>query len=335
MPIPAPPQPQGQLLPNGVAPYSQQYNYGQLQGRVTSENPDAITQAGLWVNEGARMIYDRRNWFGLMIQGQINSPIVYNLGVATVTNGSPTVTGTGGVWTAAMVGRQFRVGYNAPIYTIIAVPNATTLTLNFPWGWNSGTYGYFICQYYYNIGGNIKYVYEMKNLLLGYRMWTNLNQRTLDSTDPWRSQQFSPYGIAPLPMDQAGNYMIEMYPVPIINQSFPYIAFIQPPNLIADLDNLPPFIRGDIVAKYAIAQALVWRGPKKNPYYNLERSVYLMKEFESELLYMERADENLYRQDTSWKSEQLPIFNPGGAYWDATHTSPATMGGWGPLGEGW
>jgi len=328
MPLPAPPQPSGQLLPNSSPPYSQQYNYGQLQGRVASENPDTGgSQAGIFVNEAVRVIYDRRNWFGLMINGQVNSPQVYNIGTATVANGSQSVTGTGTTWTSSMVGRQFRVGYNAPIYTITAVNSTTSLTINLPWGWNSGTWGYFIAQYYYNIGGNIKYVYEMKNLLLGYRMWTNLNQKTLDSTDPWRAQQFSPYGIAPTAPDQYGNYVIEMYPVPIIQQSFPYSAYIQPPNLVYDTDNLPPFIRGDIVAKHAIAQALTWRGPKKNPYYNLQRAAQLMGEFNSELDQMARADENLYRQNVEWKSEQLPMFNPGGAYWDATHASPATMGG--------
>lgn len=335
MPIPAPPQPSGQLLPNGDFPYSQQMNFASMQGRVTAENPDAQTQAAVWINDAVRTIYDRRTWFGLMIKGQVNSPQVYNTGTATVTNGSQTVTGIGTNWDATMVGRQFRVGYNTPIYTITDVNSATSLTLELPWGWNSGTFGYFIAQYYYNIGGNIKYVYEMKNLLLGYRMWTNLNQRTLDSTDPWRAQQFSPYGIAPMPPDQSGNYLVEMYPVPIINQSFPYIAFIQPPNLVNDLDNLPPFVRGDIVVKWAIAEALVWRGPKKNPYYNLQRSIELKKEFNAELESMSRADENLYRQNIEWSSEKLPLFNPGGAYWDATHAAPATMGGWGPLGAGW
>jgi hypothetical protein len=328
--------PSGQLLPNGTTPYSSQYVYSQLIGRVVSANPDtAGGQAQVLINDAVRKIYDRRNWFGLMIQGQVTSPQVYNTGLATVTNGSTAVNGTGTTWTSSMIGLQFRVGYNTPIYTITAVNSPTSITLNLPWGWNSGTYGYFIAQYYYNLGGNIKYVYEMKNLLLGYRMWTNLNQRTLDSTDPWRSQQFSPYGIAPMPPDQSGNYIVEMYPVPIINQAFPYLAFIQPPNLVNDNDPLPAFIRGDIVVKDAIAEALVWRGPKKNPYYDAQQAARLKAEFESELESMARADENLYRQNIEWQSEQLPMFNPGGAYWDATHAAPATMGGWGPLGRGW
>lgn len=335
MPLPAPIPPTGQLLPNGKPPYAQQMNYGQMIGRCVSENPDCQSIATQWINDAVRTIYDRRNWFGLMINGQVSSPKVVTGGLATVTTGSISVTGSGTNWTSDLIGRQFRVGYNTPIYTVTAVASTTALTINLPWGWNSGTYGYFVAQYYYPLGGNIKYVYEMKNLLLGYRMWTNLNQRTLDSTDPWRSQQFSPYGIAPTAPDQNGNYIVEMYPVPIINQSFPYSAYIQPPNLVNDLDNLPPFVRGDIVVKWAIAEALVWRGPRKNPYYNLQRSMYLKKEFESELEQMSRADENLYRQNVEWSSEQLPMFNPGGAYWDATHAAPATMGGWGPLGEGW
>jgi hypothetical protein len=328
-----PSPPPGQLLPNGNQPYSSQGSFSWMIGRVVSENPDSAGgNAQNWINDGARIVYDRRNWHGLLIKGQVLSPQVYNQGTATLTYNSQAVTGTGTGWTTApvsLVGQQLRVGFNTPIYTITAVNSDTSLTLDQPWGWNSGTYGYFVAQYYYNLGGNIKYVYEMKNLLLGYRMWTNLNQRTLDSSDPWRAQQFSPYGIAPLPPDQSGNYMIEMYPVPIIQQGFPYMAYIQPPNLIKDPDNLPPFIRADIVVKYAIAQALQWRGPKKNPYYDFTRSQTLMKEFNAELEQMARADENLYRNDVQWQSEQLPVFQPGGAFWQASHLSPATMGGWG------
>ena len=233
----------------------------------------------------------------------------------------------------SLVGQQIRVGYNTPIYTITAVNSDTSLTINLPWGWNSGTYGYFVAQYYYNLGGNIKFVYEMKNLLLGYRMWTNLTQRFLDNFDPWRSQQFSPFGMAPLPPDQNGNYMIELYPVPIIQQGIPYMAYIQPPNLINDNDYLPPFIRADIVVKYGIAQALQWRGPKKNPYYDFTRSQALMKEFNSELLQMERADENLYRADVQWASEKMPMAQPGGALFEAmTAAGLIGMGGWGGFG---
>jgi hypothetical protein len=309
-------------------------NFGAMQGRCIAENPDCATIAGQWINDGVRIIYDRRNWHGLLIQGQVVSPQVYKGGSVTVAFNSQNVTGVGTTWTTApvsLVGQQLRVGFNTPIYTITAVNSDTSLTLNLPWGWNSGTYGYFVAQYYYNLGGNIKYVYEMKNLLLGYRMWTNLNQRTLDSTDLWRAQQFSPYGIAPLPPDQSGNYMVEMYPVPIIQQGFPYMAYIQPPNLINDGDWLPPFIRADIVVKYGISQALVWRGPKKNPYYNLARSQALMKEFNAELDQMSRADENLYRADVQWAVEQLPMYNPGGAAWAAAHISTDNQSGagWG------
>lgn len=335
----APTPPAGQLLPNvGVQPYSAQGNFGWMVGMCVSENPDCATIAPNWINIAARIVYDRRNWYGLMIKGQVVSPQVYNQGNITVTFNSTAVTGTNTNWTTApvsLVGQQLRVGFNTPIYTITAINSDTSLTIDLPWGWNSGTYGYFVAQYYYNLGGNIKYVYEMKNLLLGYRMWTNLNQRTLDSTDPWRAQQFSPYGIAPLPPDQNGNYMVEMYPVPIIQQGFPYIAYIQPPNLIADSDWLPPFVRADIIVKYGISQALVWRGPKKNPYYDLARSQSLMKEFNSELDQMARADENLYRNDVSWAVEQLPMYNPGGAYWAASHLAPTdNMGGWG-FGSEW
>ena len=99
-----------------------------------------------------------------------------------------------------------------------------------------------------------------------------------------------------------------------------------------DTDNLPPAIRGDVVLKHAVSQALVIGGPKKNQYYDRSESNRKMQEFEGELLRMANSDENLYRTEFTKFGEDLPYYNPGGALWSAQH---AVMAGGSSGGGGY
>lgn len=319
-----------QVLPTqGVKPYTSQYDFGQLQGRVQSENPDCTAIAGQFINESLRVVLDRKTWFSNYIKGQVVCPQAVTRGTAAVTLGSQTVQGTNTAWTADVKGRQFRIGYNNPIYTITDVDTVNqVLTLEMPWGSPSVSSGYFISQYYFSLGPNIKYIKTMVNMIQAIKMRLNLSQDYLNNIDPWRqSGGVFPWGVAPMPTAPDGSYLVELYPLSWIQQALPFQAYVQPPNLVNDNDQLPPYIRGDVIAKHAIAQALTWRGPKLNPYYNIARANQLMGEFESELLHMADMDENLMRTQLTYPGDGLPFFTPGGDFWNATHSVMAGGGG--------
>jgi len=311
-----------QVLPTpGVQPYIQQMNFGQMIGEVLSWCPDIGAYAPILINNSLRRVLDRRTWFGQFIKGQLVGPQSVTQGTVAVTTGSDTVTGTNTAWTSDIVGRQFRIGYNNPIYSIIGVdPVGQTLQLELPWGGTSsaGT-GYFIIQYYFNLGPNIKYLKTMVNMQLGYKFRLHLTQDWLDSVDPWRQNQNFPWGCAPMPVDPNGNYLVELYPASWIQQAFPYMAYVQPPNLVGDTDSLPAYIRTDVVMKDAISKALVWRGPRQNKWYDAATSQRFAQEYEFEIAKMEIADECLYRINMSFPGEDMPYFTPGGNLWAASH----------------
>ena len=319
-----------QVLPiPGVTPYVQQQNFGQMVGEVLSWNPDCAAMAPIWLNTAARVIYDRRTWFANFIKGQLICPQATTQGSATVVLGSNTVTGTNTAWTAALVGQQFRIGYNNPLYTITGVdPIGQQLTLELPWGGTSTTSGYFIVQYFFSLGPNIKYLKTMVNMQLGYKFRLHLTQDWLDSLDPWRQNQNFPWGCAPMPLAPDGSYLVELYPASWIQQAFPFLAYIQPPNMVGDNDSLPASIRSDIVVKNALSKALVWRGPKLNKYYDAQQSKTFLAEFEGELQSMAEADENLYRTNISLPGEDFDYYNPGGALWDTSHAVMSGGGGY-------
>jgi hypothetical protein len=335
-----------QVLPNGNLPYVQQQNLGQMVGEVLAEIPDCDPE---WIktrlNGIVRKIYDRRTWYGMFIRGQIATSGFTIGGQVTVTQGSTTVTGIGTSWTPAVIGQQFRIGYNTPPYTITqfnglsaegwgeggygegGYGGTTTQTLTLEMPWASPTFsnqGYFIAQYYYSPGPNIKYIHTARNLIMAWRLRLDLTQQTLDTMDPWRLSTFSPFALAQLPPDVNGNYMVELYPVPSIVQALPFIAVVQPPNLSLDTHTLPPYIRTDIAVRFALADAKVYKGPKLNKYYDIIESQRLRQEAEMELNYMATADESLYRQNLLYEIESVPVFGGfGGANWSINHGVPA------------
>lgn len=322
-----------------MLPYVQQMNFGQMIGTISAYNPNAIAQIPTWINESMRALYDRKTWYGLFTKGQIICPSAYSTGTSTVTLNSKTVQGNGTAWNQSLIGRQFRQGVNTPPYTITNVdPFAQTLTLELPWGGpmapNTTTFtaGYYIVQMYYTLGPNIKYIKQMVNMQMGFKLHLNLTQDYLDNRDPWRITTNFPWGVAPLPTDPNGNYLVELWPAPWTQQVLPFNAYTQPPNLVDDNDSLPPYIRCDVINKDVIARALRYK-PKENPGYDpgtaLSVAADFDKKFEMGVMEMANADENLYRTSATIPGEDLPYYTPGRATWDAMHAIMAEdVQGW-------
>ena len=338
MPVPPIIIPQQVQPVAGNLPFVQQMDFGQMIGFVSAFNPNSLAQIPGWINTIARKIYDLKTWYGLMVKGQVICPQAVSGGTATVTMGSTTIQGNGTTWDNTLIGRQFRVGLNNPIYTIVQVNQAAQqLTIELPWGGplppgqTTQTSGYNIVQMYYSLGPNIKYVKRMVNVMLGYRMRLDLTQGWLDNRDPWRIWTNFPYGIAPLPTDPLGNYLVEMWPAPFTNQAMPFFAYCQPANLINDGDSLPPYIRCDIVCKEAIAWALEYK-PKDNPGYSEQSALTLAarkhQEFLVDIEAMWNSDENLWRTSSSIVGEDWPEGPPGGALYAAQHACMANDSGY-------
>lgn len=326
-----------QVLPNPGKPYVQQQNFGQMVGNVMSWNPDIDAETiKQQLNAHIRKIYDRRTWFGLMVRGQIATQKYILGGSCTLTQGTNLVQGINTVWDYNVLGRQFRMGYNSPPYTIIQVdPTNQVLALEMPWAAPSiSPASYFIQQNYYSLGPNIKYIHTAKNLLQAWRLRLDYNQQSLDAIDPWRVSTFTPQALVQMPPGPNGEYMVELYPSPAIVQPLPFIAVVQPPNLIYDGDSLPPYIRCDILVKFGIADALVYRG-KQNQYYDPAEAGRLRGEAEQELAALALSDENLYRQDLKYKWEEMrmapDLGGSGGGFYAVNHGVMAGdgWGGWG------
>lgn len=314
-------------IPGQVTQQSQalttQKNLGQMIGEVLQWNPNLPpTLAKTWLNETQRSVCDRRFWYGLMVRGQVAVPSVYTLGTVSVTNGSPIVTGIGTNWAAAGIvpGQQLRVGFSTGFYNIITVdPGGLQLTLDLPWGHPSqASVGYAIMKVWVTLGPNIKRVLEIANQRQGYRLYTDLPQAILNRFDVWRTNTGWTWALFPKEPTSDGQPQYELYPAPTFQQAFPYLAYIQPPDMVGDNDFPAAFIRTDALVLPAIANSLVWRGPKENKYYDPTTAGQKMREHEARYQEMSMADDCLYPKDYQWDFGQWP-YSQQGALWLQSH----------------
>lgn len=284
-------------------------------GIVLQWNPDApvplVTQ---WLNFSYRRIVDARLWYGLLVRGQVTVPQVYSTGTAAFTLGSPTVQGIGTVWTTSMIGEQIRSGFATGWQNIIAVnPTTQTITLDLPWGNQTQTTGYQIVQTWVTLGPNVKLVLDMVNLRQGWRLACNIPQQAINQWDTWRVTTGWTQILANKEPNAQGYPMYELWPAPTFQQTFPFLAYTQPPDMVNDGDFPLTFIRSDIVILAAIKDALLFTGRGKR-YYDANVASQKEKEFQSEIGKMMMADDGQYQKDLSWDYSRWPMSQYGSLF---------------------
>ena len=299
-----------------------QKNFGQMIGEVAQWNPNVpITQIKNWINETQRSLCDRRFWYGLMTRGQVVTPSVYTLGTVTVTTGSAVVAGAGTLWqtNGIVAGMQLRCGFSTGFYNIKSVDNDSQVTLDLPWGNPTQvSSGYSIMKVWVTLGYNIKRVLEIVNQRQGYRLYTDLPQAILNRYDVWRTNTGWTWGLFPKEPTADGQPQFEMYPAPTFQQAFPFLGYVQPPDMVADTDFPAPFIRTDALVLPPIANSLVFRGPKENKYYDLATAKLKMQEHEARYKEMSDADDSLYPKDYQWDYNKWP-YSKHGTLWLQSH----------------
>jgi len=279
-----------------------QSTFAQMAGEIQRWNPEVDNLlARRWLNNVYRRIVDSRNWYGMLLRGQLTVPAIYTTGTVAVTVGYNTVTGTGTAWDASFIGRQFRSGYTqSPIATITNVADATHLTLEAVWGGTSYTStGYQIFQSIVNFGAKVKLLTQMINLRQNRPMEVNVPQAYLDARDPWRSRIGWAEVAACYPASVDGITQWELWPIPVSQQTFPYRAYVQPPDLSANSDVPYPFIRSDILVYGAIPFALL-HGGLKSKYYDPVTAKMFMGMFAAEMMKLELKDNDYFQKDGQW-----------------------------------
>ncbi len=304
-------------------PSTTQLSLREMIGEVSQYNPDAPPlMVRRWIQNVNRRVMDYRNWYGLLVKGQIDVPDVVTGGSVAVTNASKIVTGTGTAFTSAMVGRQWRIGFSFPIYTIDSVQSATQLTLDLPWGDADRTNSsYNIFQNIVAIPG-IKMFFAVVNQKQGYRLKLHIPQEVINIYDTWRTTTGWTFLVADHVPSKSGEPQYELYPAPTFQQSFPFLAYLQPADMKNDGDFPHPYIRSDVLVSGAIPHALRFRG-KNSQYYDPQTANYYDLIFRQEVQNMAQMDNNVAQRDMVWEFSRYPFTQHGADFWQSH--DPDTM----------
>jgi hypothetical protein len=135
-----------------------------------------------------RRLAEMRRWSWMVKFSQFIAPQVYSTGTIAVTNGSTTVTGTSTVWTASMVGRQFRTGLASPIYTIATFNSATSMDLDTPFGGPTATgSSYAIYQCYFTPPDDFHQFITVWDPSFNWQLMLDIDQKEINIWDAQRS----------------------------------------------------------------------------------------------------------------------------------------------------
>jgi len=172
--------------------------FNEIVGRVNMRVPAASRfLAQDWVRNAWRDVKKRRKWSFLHKRGQFLFPDLYNTGTVAVTRGSTTVTGTSTVWDQTMVGLQFRIGVNAPIYTIQSVESATSLTLQNAYGGTTDTSStYEIYKAYVTVPSDFHSFITVWDPNFNWQLHLDWTQTELNAVDAQRSSRGNAYVVA-------------------------------------------------------------------------------------------------------------------------------------------
>ena len=259
-----------------------------------------------WVDFAFRQVAERRRWSWLVKENQFLFPLPVTAGTVTVTRSSAAVVGVGTAFTGAMVGRQFSVGNQTPIYTITAVADATNLTIERVWGGSDASgIGYEIFLAYATVPADFHSFITVVDAKQNWQLHLNRQQVELNSFDPQRSNSGNPWWVLFRDYDTVSTPPLPRYEVwPHVKQE--YVLFYLYETRASDLwdagVSLPRYIRGDILLEMALAEASRWPGPSAanpNPGYDLKLHATHLVKVERELNLLELQDDELWAQDYS------------------------------------
>jgi len=211
----------------------------------TSSSSDEITtlcQNKLdWIQSDIESRYDF-SW--LKDYSYINTTPVYNTGSVTVTQDSTTVTGSGTTFTAAMVGRMFKVDDDDNYYEISAYVSATEVTLASAYT-DTTTAGasYNIYKTDYALATDFKKMVWVKQLITPMKM-VNIPETPMSQWYPdmfFRGDDVNPDGYTFTGLDASGYYTIRPTPVQTTRKQlyYCYIKQLATINTTGAISSIP------------------------------------------------------------------------------------------------
>jgi hypothetical protein len=239
-----------------------------------------------WVNDAWKTLARVRHWTFLKGDLRLTIGAARAIAAVTVTNGSATVT-SAGLFVTGDAGRTFRVT-SYPAYTILAVPDVNTLTLDTAYGETSQVG---VAATIYDGFATLPADFESFRLIADpytqRRLPYWITEDQLNILDPSRTASDSgPRALiatttSPVAATLA-RVRYEYWPRPTAARSYPALYNRQPPRL-DDTSTFSGVLAegGEVLVAGALWHAASWPGTvdQRNPYFNLDLAKTKQAEF--------------------------------------------------------
>ena len=264
-----------------------------------------------WIDYSFRFLWDYKLWSWQVKRSQFLMFDQVSDGTATATFGDPSVQGLGTSWTTDLVSRQFRLGIQTPIYTIIAVDDVNqVLTLDQPFGGPTTVSGiYQIYNAYVYCPDDFQNFISLWDPKFNWQLLLNVTQVELNAWDAQRANSGTAYCVVSYEFDSLFNDppvpMYEIWPHQRAQYVYPYLYISRPPDLSDPGASLPRYIRGDVLLEGALGQAARWPGAAKdqpNPYFNLALAMQHDQRFTKMIQDLARTDDEIFENDVMYQS---------------------------------
>jgi hypothetical protein len=259
-----------------------------------------IPLAEQFIRDRYRRILERRDWSALRREGEFQLNAQKTAGTVAITRGSTTVTGTSTAFASTDVGRQFKAGSDAPVYTISAYTSSTSVSLDRAYGGATVTAAtYRIFDGYVTAPTDFLRFISVSDPQQGCRLHHYITFDELNSMDPQRTTFGTPYLLADRIFNSASTPMptYECWPYTTTAKTLYYLYMKRAADLVAD-DDIPIWpLRSDVIVQGALSDAARWPGTAKepNPYFtrpDMWKSYEMA--FEDMMIELERRDQEVY-----------------------------------------
>jgi len=230
---------------------------------------------------------------------------------------------------SSLANLQLNLGSTVPIYSILAVTSATSLTMTTPWGdlTQSGS-GYNAILMYTTFASDLKELLTVVDPFQGIPLRLQVSQEELNVIDPNRTATNNPTSIASLGPSPTGTMLFEIYPPQYNAYQLNFLYHKQWPDMRLPGDRPPPFITPSVLIYGALSDAYrspVPIGPKmEDPWMSQQTADFYEKKFESGYNDLINSDNSLYQSAFTWEFSAL--YGVGNASFWQMHDPDAMAG---------
>lgn len=269
-----------------------------------------------WVNEAWTKVYDSKLWSWAVAESQLETILPVSLGDLTLTNGSAAIVSTTSLITSAMVGQQIKI--NSQVYTIDSQSDSDNAVLDRTWGQASGTQSGQVLTAYVSAPTDFYGFVSVIDTEAGRRIWTNIDMKHIDRTDPKRNASGTPTVLADRkwktsPSSATTVPMFELWPHASDVRVYRLLYWKVPADFSRSA-GLPHTISDRLIKNYARAQMAKYPGTieRPNPMQSRLEAATYMAEFRDDLQDSMIKDDEIFDTDMWIDTKMSDLHGPIG-----------------------